>query len=567
MVLKIRQNDVWANLDPNETAVIKLTTNEALSTHDPVVINTDGTISKVGPVSTEITPDTTGSEETFTTKFSNDLEFRGARIAYVPDGDYYIICYVANVSGDADTEFLRVRAATVNSTGTITYGPEYEVHSENTTTSASTGEGCDEFTLVYDPDIKNSANQDYDAVLVFYNGDNSKSYTKYVWSTNGTNLSFGNDIEVLDYDIKSLAIAYNKGIEKFMLTYVTTSSPHKLEVRLGTPTTNLGGGKVDFSSATEIYSDSSNPTEGVNIVADKTSGFIVMHNESTGSGTKRSLYGIDVDGTTLDVGSATYLSDETDDEVNSWVNLCVFHEEKGKFVYIFHGKKLGTVATEEPDNLTAVLTLSGNSISYRAQYTVYEPGSFPDGSLQDYASLVYDPYLKEVYTHWSHTSSNNLIINKISIDSSGEIPSSSVGTKTTYFTGDVAAYTLLEAVGGASGTRSGMTRFAAVGKTHHLCVFKNNSASYDPGSAKAVKVQNTATNLTATNFLGFSESAYAANTIARINIAGYVDSNRSGLTAGQTYYVQTDGTLSTTADTPLVKAGLALNSTTLLVRN
>ena len=1011
MVLKVRKSGAWVNIGSKAGGLVKATANGALSAGDPVILNSDGTVSKV---KSEVTaesytelpsPVITGSEETFTTKFSNDLQFRGARIAYVPDGDYYIICYVANVEGDADKDFLRVRAATVNSTGTITYGPEYEFHSENTTTSSSTGEGCDEFTLVYDSGIKGfetpSGNkQDYDAVLVFYKGDNNKSYTKYVWSTDGTNLSFGSDVQVADYNIESLAIDYNKGIKKFMLTYVKNSNPYKLEVRLGTPTANGLGGKVDFSSPTEIYS-ASWPTMGVSIVADNSSGFIVMHNEAESDGVtntnmRRALYGINVDGTTLDVGSVTYLSEyvgdfgSTTDDVDPWVNLCVFHEKKGKFVYIFHGKKLGTGATEPPDILAAVLTLSGNSISYSAQYTVYDPGSYPNGSLKHYASLVYDPYLKEVYAHWSHTGSYNLIINKISIDSitepywrntithpdggevtvydhtidsegnifvcggikmannnptnaiegfiykissSGDLtksiqydpasaygtqapfsgivsdssgnvyvhaghgicckynsdldlqwstrtswsgtngignnellangcmqlvsdstiriagsggagggsakfdistsgatagtvtsgyyntingassgawvqwhgasvtggdmylcgktyspdgtgsdnfwvinggagftnsyrfyndgtdcvarcivkdtvnnrtyiggemdgygmitrvdnynttttnqgtiwwkkldssdvmdmaldssknlyaiqsngtllkinpvdgtlifartlsgslskitidsndniwinsdgsgsvitiyklstdgtgvgncnyssntsstltsysyqyqdqsniqyatmlgsstanglqsstdsgststitPSSSkcdfptpslIGTKTTYFTGNVAAYTLLEAVGGASGTRSGMTRFAAVGKTHHLCVFKNNSASYDPGSAKAVKIQNsvpltTISNLTATNFLGFSEAAYANTDTATINIVGSVNTNQSGLLVGQKYYVQGDGTLSTTVGNVRVEAGTALNSTTLLI--
>ena len=1007
MALKVRKGGAWVNIGSRAGGLVKATANGALSAGDPVVLNSDGTVSKVESEVTAASytelpsPNTGGSEESFTWNNTNS-QFRGARIAYVPDGDYYIICYVNNISGDADKDFLRVRAATVDSTGTITYGPEYEFHSENTTTSSSTGEGCDEFTLVYDPDIKNYQNadgnyyQNYDAVLVFYEGDNNKSYTKYVWSTDGTNLSFGNDVQVADYNIRSLAIDYNKGIKKFMLTYVNNStSPYKLEVRLGTPTTSLIGGQVSFSSATEIYS-ASNPTQGVSIVADNSSGFIVMCNESTGSGTRRALYGIDVDGTTLDVGSATYLSEASNHgwiDVDPWVNLCVFHEKKGKFVYIFHGKKLGTGASEPPDNLIAVLTLSGNSISYSAQYTVYDPGSY--GSLKNYASLVYDPYLKEVYTHWSPTNNGGLIINKISIDSitepywrntithpdGGEVtvydhtvdsegnifvcggikmannnptnaiegfiykisssgnltksiqydpssqytisspftgivsdssgnvyanstkgicckynsnldlqwstktdwvngntigndneyitnggciqlvsdstiriagtylsggatakfdistsngivvsgnynvvnggnqayvqwrgcsltggdmylcgkhyspnggtvwainggagftnsyrfygggiarcivkdtvnnrtyiggmtgdgygiitrvdnynttttnqgtiwwrrsgtssgsytnsehiidmaldssknlyaiqsngtllkinpvdgtiifsrtlsgslskitidskdniwinsdgsgsvitiyklstdgtgvgncdyssntsstlnsynyqyqdqseiqyatmsgswdatavwgglqslddgndvttitPSSSecdfptdplTGTKTTYFTGDMTSYTLLEAVGGQNQVESGMTRFAAVGKTHHLCVFMNGNANNSPGGAKAVKIQNsvpltTISNLTVTNFFGFSEAAYANTDTATINVVGSVITNQSGLITGQKYYVKGDGTLSTTPGNIRVEAGIALNSTTLLI--
>ena len=44
-----------------------------------------------------------------------------------------------------------------------------------------------------------------------------------------------------------------------------------------------------------------------------------------------------------------------------------------------------------------------------------------------------------------------------------------------------------------------------------------------------------------------------------------VDPNQSSLTPAQIYYVQTDGTLSTTAGSPSVVAGTAIASTQLLV--
>ena len=43
------------------------------------------------------------------------------------------------------------------------------------------------------------------------------------------------------------------------------------------------------------------------------------------------------------------------------------------------------------------------------------------------------------------------------------------------------------------------------------------------------------------------------------------DSNQSELTPGQLYYVQTDGTISTTAGSPSVVAGIGLSATELLV--
>ena len=74
------------------------------------------------------------------------------------------------------------------------------------------------------------------------------------------------------------------------------------------------------------------------------------------------------------------------------------------------------------------------------------------------------------------------------------------------------------------------------------------------------------TNLTASNFIGFSQSSYTNGQIADINISGSVDENQTALTAGQIFYVQADGTLSTTADNPSVTAGTAVASTKIIVK-
>ena len=73
-------------------------------------------------------------------------------------------------------------------------------------------------------------------------------------------------------------------------------------------------------------------------------------------------------------------------------------------------------------------------------------------------------------------------------------------------------------------------------------------------------------NLTAENFIGISDGAYNDGQTATIQLTGAVDDAQSSLTPGQAYYVQNDGTLSTSADSPSVFAGTALSSTKLIVR-
>ena len=54
-------------------------------------------------------------------------------------------------------------------------------------------------------------------------------------------------------------------------------------------------------------------------------------------------------------------------------------------------------------------------------------------------------------------------------------------------------------------------------------------------------------NLTSQNYIGIAADTYADNE-ATIGIVGCIDRNQTGLTAGQQYFVQVDGTLSTQQD-------------------
>jgi len=72
---------------------------------------------------------------------------------------------------------------------------------------------------------------------------------------------------------------------------------------------------------------------------------------------------------------------------------------------------------------------------------------------------------------------------------------------------------------------------------------------------------------TAVNYIGISTGGtYARGSNATIKIIGNTSDEQSSLTAGQAYYVQTDGTLGLTAADPSVFAGTAVSATKLLVK-
>ena len=66
-------------------------------------------------------------------------------------------------------------------------------------------------------------------------------------------------------------------------------------------------------------------------------------------------------------------------------------------------------------------------------------------------------------------------------------------------------------------------------------------------------------------FIGFSSAGYTNGQAATINVIG-ATTTQSSLTPASDYYVTKTGALSTTADTPSVKAGVAVSSTKLLIK-
>lgn len=91
----------------------------------------------------------------------------------------------------------------------------------------------------------------------------------------------------------------------------------------------------------------------------------------------------------------------------------------------------------------------------------------------------------------------------------------------------------------------------------------NNSVR---GTSVVLQPPSSQTNITAENFIGFSDGAAADTAVATVQTGCSINDAQSGLTAGQDYYVQTDGTLGLTAADPSVFAGTAVSATKLIVK-
>lgn len=98
-------------------------------------------------------------------------------------------------------------------------------------------------------------------------------------------------------------------------------------------------------------------------------------------------------------------------------------------------------------------------------------------------------------------------------------------------------------------------------------ILHSTSNTATGGSGTAVVINNTTTtNLTDENYIGISDAAYSNGQTATVQIAGSVDDAQSGLTAGQKYYVQYDGSLNVLAGSPSVVAGTAVSASKIIVK-
>ena len=133
-------------------------------------------------------------------------------------------------------------------------------------------------------------------------------------------------------------------------------------------------------------------------------------------------------------------------------------------------------------------------------------------------------------------------------------------------TGTYGSYTY--AAGSASSGESSLTSNTP-GYTSSTSNLTDQASSLTSASSSLTSSTTSmaATNLTSENFIGISDGAYSNSQSATIQLAGSVDDAQSGLTPGSKYYVQNNGTLSTTADSPSVFAGTAVATTKLIVKN
>jgi len=347
-------------------------------------------------------------------------------------------------------------------------------------------------------------------VLVTYEVPNV-SYGK-VGTISGTSISFGTRATVptsVGYNGKP-GIAYDINSSKYAIFWQSADGTNFLNVTLGT----VSGTTVSFDSGTNVVVGGNN----VSCAYDENAKKIAFFYKLIASGEGHSVVGT-ISGSSITFGTDVVFSASTTTVINS-----VYDATNLKVIVAYN--------SGGSDCRIAVGTISGTSISFGTAVVFTSTNSL-------YISLAYNQSTTKIIVSFvdGTTSAGKATIGTVSGTSI------SIGTATQYQT----------SVAGNNQCFSGSTG---------TVIFYSKS-----GAGKAiVTTSGSSTNLTSTNYIGISNAATTTGQTATVQVISSLNSNQTSLSIGKYYYVQKDGTLSITADSPSVYAGISISATSILIK-
>ncbi len=361
-------------------------------------------------------------------------------------------------------------------------------------------------------------------ILIVYSDSGNSSYgTAVVGTVSGNSISFGTEAVFNSATTREISCAYDTNAGKFLIGYRDYGNSSYGTAIVAT----ISGTSVSFGTAAVFES---NTTQYVSAVYDITNQKTVV---TYGGGSTIIGYAkvATISGTSVSFGSRANTSGGSN--YTGFYSNSAYDPDTSKIVTVYANLNNSTRGE------SVVGTVSGTNISYGSSTT------FDFGGTEK-PVLAYNSAAQKMAVFWGDTQNSRL----------GEIALGTVGA-----TVDWASAVTIQSSGRED---QASIVYDSTGK-RLVCLYMDSSNSYYGASVVFTAAYNS-TNLTSENYIGFADSGYADGQSAAINSTCTVDRNQSGLTAGQKYYVQIDGSLGTTADDPSVVAGTAISSTEIIVK-
>ena len=485
----------------NLTGVLPTTSAVAsgsISNGQPVILQSDGTVTKIVQTQEEVELNFPGSASQINT---NDTSHHS--IVYDSDQEIFLLAFKDN---NVSASLGKARTIVFNGSSGGS-----EVPIPNTDPEF--------FDLVYDPSTQRCA-------LMYINGDsgNNPQVVVGVVTASGKTVHFGSPTTIesvnasTDYAVQSVSLAYDSNNEKIVACYVDNNNQLKVGVGTINPTAN----SISFGTLTTVAETTKHPTLVYDANAQKTIALSGVGGELSGRvGT--------ISGTSISFGSATTLN------TDARQIQAAYDSTAQKILIVYRVDNNSDVGE------AVVGTVSGTSISFGSAYRFGDYGAkIPRVQYYAPTNLSYIAYMN------LQSGNNTPAVRRATI----------TGTAVTFGTIDNAW----------DNTTDTPNMDIAIDVSNRSIEFFGELAANNGAYAVGSEIGSLSTNLTANNFLGFSNAAYTDGQTATIQITGSVDDAQSGLTTARKHYVQNDGTLGITTDDPIVPAGVAISATEIIVK-
>jgi len=472
--------------------------------------------------------------------------------------------------------------------GTIANGDTIIINTDGTVSSASTSAVTQSAGAGYRSSPGGTgAYTDYayignnKIVAVYADGSNNLYGTAVVGTINGNTITFGTPQVFHSHRANYTSVVYDSGNDRFVISFGDGNQGGATTGNGKSIVCSVNGTTITFGTTTQFHGGN---TAWIDSTYDSTSGKIVISFEDASQNWGKVCIGEITAGTTnITFGSDTKYHGNS----NVTVSAVQFDPSSNRIFVAFRN-------WGDNNNCWGVVgTISGTSVSFGTA-TVTNTTAFGD------VTSAYDPNSQRISIAYydardndigkSYTVSINPSNNTYSASSTTTFSSSVLlGTRHVYDTlaqKYVVFYrdrTAQKAYAKA-GTYNSSDNTITWESTQTLVLNEDvnpQTATYDTDNNKPIVGISSAssivyahvfttgrigTNLTATNYIGIAGEAISNGATGKVTIFGGTNSGQTGLTTAQTYYVQTDGSLSTTAGNPSVVAGTSISSTKILVK-
>ena len=373
--------------------------------------------------------------------------------------------------------------------------------------------------VVFETGTTNYVKAAYDSnagkvVFVYQDQSNSAYATAVVGTVSGTSISFGTPVVFESSSTEFFGITFDSSNNKIVVAMRDNSGPPGDEQRGRAIVGTVSGTSISFGTAVTFLADSAN---AISIAYDTTAEKVVIAYQDSGDGNKGKAVVGTVSGTSISFGTAGIFESTSFGTASG----TTYDPVNNKIVIAYRETTTG-------EGRAVVGTVSGTSITFGT------PSSFMTGIPVDITS-AYDTETGAV-----------VITYKDNADAYTYAVAATVSGTSVSFSNTLTV------------ENSGTTAYTAstydTNANKSIATYKYDFGSTGVGKAIVFKVG-------LENRFPIADGAAAS-----IDLIGAISTNQGGLTAGEKYYVQTDGTISTTAGSPSVLAGTAISATKLVVK-